>query len=204
MSRKSSTATTTESTENSIQVLNQGTCLTTSGRSSLTYQVGIDESEGIHLKISGNDGGGFWSAEWVSFTDIQAAIKAWPADQGITSMTFRKIFRGKSANTPGFLIAVLCALEIIEPMGDKKRVHQACDPATFLASVQSMRKGTGSTTSKKPAAKAKVPAKEEAASPSKASSQEKTSAEKVKTPSNAGAKTDKTSGKSPATSRKSK
>jgi hypothetical protein len=117
-------------------------------------------------------------------------------------MTFRKIFRGKSANTPGFLIAVLCAEGIIEPMGDKKRVHQACDPATFLASVEALRKDGGksysNTASKKPAAKAtsKVPAKatpKAKAKAAKASPTKEASIEKVKTPANG---TDKTPRKS--------
>jgi hypothetical protein len=95
--------------ENPIQVIKEATCPTSSGKSTLGYQVGIDDSGAIHLKVSSNDGGGFFSNEWVAFTDIQAAVQAWPEDQGITSMALRKIFRGKSANTPGFLIAVLCA-----------------------------------------------------------------------------------------------
>lgn len=196
---KSKATNTDSSNDNPIQVLKQGSCPTTSGKSQLTYEVGIDDSDGIHLKISGNDGGGFWSPEQVAFTDIQAALKAWPEDQGVTSMTFRKIFRGKSANTPGFLIAVLCAEGIIQPMGDKKRVHQACDPQAFLASVQALRKGSGNTTSKKPAAKSKpeataTPKAKESATPkAKASpTAKKASAEKAKTPATGSVKTAKT------------
>lgn len=191
-----SKAANTESTDNPIQVLKQGTCPTSSGKSTLGYEVGIDESDAIHLRVSSNDGGGFFSAEYIAFTDIQAALKAWPEDQGVTSMTFRKIFRGKSANTPGFLIAVLCAEGIIQPMGDKKRVHQACDPAAFLASVEALRKSSGNTASKKPAAKAT--AKEKASSTSKAASTEKSSTqkssspEKAKTPAKGSDKTAKT------------
>jgi hypothetical protein len=150
---------TNDNTENPIQVLKESTCKTSSGKSTLTYQVGVDESNGIQLKVSGNDGGGFWSAEWVSFTDIQAALKEWPEDQGVTSMTFRKVFRGKSANTPGFLIAVLVAEAILEPVPDKKRLHQACDPAAFLASVQGTGKGKATKAKAAPRAKAKTPRK---------------------------------------------
>jgi hypothetical protein len=97
--------------ETPVYILKESTCPTSSGKSTLTYLVGVDQSGAIHLKVSGNDGGGFWSAEWAAFADIQSALQAWPEDQGVTSMTFRKIFRGKSANTPGFLIAVLVAEE---------------------------------------------------------------------------------------------
>jgi hypothetical protein len=158
---KAKTATTNDNTENAIQVVKECTCKTSSGKSTLTYRVGVDESNDIHLEVSGNDGGGFWSAEWVSFQDIQTAISEWPEGQGITSMTFRKVFRGKSANTPGFLVAVLCTEEIIEPMGEKKRVHQACDPAAFLTSVEALQ-GT-------PAKKAKAAPKKKAAPKAKAS-----------------------------------
>ncbi len=129
MARKKSPATkiNPKKPEYPVQVLKEDTCPTSSGKSTLTYQVGVDESGATHLKVSGNDGGGFWSAEWVSFTGIQAALTEWPEDQGITSMTFRKIFRGKSANTPGFLIAVLVAEGLLEPMPGKSRVHQARD-----------------------------------------------------------------------------
>ena len=91
-----------ENPKSPVQVLKEGSCPTSSGKSILGYQVGTDDSGAIYLKVASNDGGGFFSNEWICFTDIQAAIEAWPVDQGITSMTFRKIFRGKSANTPGF------------------------------------------------------------------------------------------------------
>jgi hypothetical protein len=157
-------ATTKDNTESPIQALKEGTCPTSSGKSNLGYQVGADKSGGIHLKVSSNDGGGMFSPEWVSFTNIQAALKEWPEDQGVTSMTFRKIFRGKSANTPGFLVAVLCAEGIIEPMGEKKRVHQSCDPAAFLASVKALIKGA--TPKAKP--KTKAAPKEKPKTPRKA------------------------------------
>jgi hypothetical protein len=160
MATKKSTAAKTNP-ETPVQVLKEGTCPTSSGKSTLGYQVGIDDSGAILLRVSSNDGGGFFSNEWIAFTDIQAALKAWPDDQGITSMTFRKIFRGKSSNTPGFLIAVLVAEGLLEPMPGKSRVHQACDPSAFLESVKALQRGTP-TSGKKPAAKAKAKPKAKA------------------------------------------
>jgi hypothetical protein len=146
-----------------VRILKEATCPTSSGKSTLTYQVGIDDSGAIHLKVASNDGGGFFSNEWIAFTDIQAALESWPDDQGVTSMTFRKIFKGKSANTPGFLIAVLVAEALLEPMPGKSRVHQACDPGTFLASVADLQKEAGNKPGGKPTAKAKPKAKTKAA-----------------------------------------
>jgi hypothetical protein len=95
-------------------------------------------------------------------------------------MTFRKIFRGKSANTPGFLIAVLCAEGLLEPMPDKKRVHQACDPTTFIASVEELKEEAGITSGKKPAAKAMPKVK--TVPKAKAKSPRKATAKTAKTP----------------------
>jgi hypothetical protein len=173
------------------QVLKEAHCPTSSGKSILGYQVGIDDSGAIYLKVASNDGGGFFSTEWIAFTDIQVAIEAWPEENGITSMTFRKIFRGKSANTPGFLIAVLCAEELLEPMPKRQRVHQACDPAPFLASVEELKEEAGITSGKKPAAKATPKVK----TVPKA---------KAKSPSKATAKTAKTPRKTASSSRKGK
>ncbi|MCB1841852.1 MAG: hypothetical protein KDI09_02725, partial [Halioglobus sp.] len=149
-----------------ITAIKEGTCRTSSGKSTLGYQVGVDEAGEIHLRVSSNDGGGFFSNEWISHTAIKTALAEWPADQGVTSMTFRPLFRGKSANTPGFLIAVLCAEGIIEPVGEKKRVHQACDPAAFLASMAAL--GSGAAPGKPSASKAKSPARAKAKAKAKA------------------------------------
>jgi hypothetical protein len=156
-----------ENPESPVQVLKEGTCPTSSGKSTLGYQIGVDDSGVIQLRVSSNDGGGFFSNEWISYHDIQAAINDWPEDQGMTSMTFRKIFRGKSANTPGFLIAILVAENLLEPMADKKRVHQACDPAPFLARVEELRREAVINSGKKPAAKAKAAPKAKAKTPRK-------------------------------------
>jgi hypothetical protein len=197
MATKKSTATkkNPETPENPVQVLKEANCPTSSGKSILGYQVGTDDSGAIYLKIASNDGGGYFSNEWIAFTDIQAAVEAWPEDQGVTSMTYRKIFRGKSANTPGFLIAVLCAEGLLEPMPKKQRVHQVCDPAPFLASVEELRMGAGITSGKKPAAKAKAKAKTKPKAKAKVA---------TKTSTKTTAKTAKTPRKSPAASRKGK
>jgi hypothetical protein len=155
--------------ETPVQVLKEGTCPTSSGKSNLGYQIGVDDSGAIQLRISSNDGGGFFSNEWIAFTDIQVAINDWPEHQGISSTTFRKIFRGKSANTPGFLIAVLVAERLVESMPGKSRVHQACDPSTFPDSVKALQGGATTTGKKRsPRAKAKAAPKAKPKMPAKA------------------------------------
>ena len=166
---------------NPVQVLKEANCPTSSGKSNLGYQVGTDDSGAIYLKVSSNDGGGYFSTEWIAFADIQAAIEAWPKDQGVTSMTFRKIFRGKSSNTPGFLIAVLVAEGLLEPMPGKSRVHQACDPSAFLDSVNALQGGSTPASKKRaPRAKAKTKAKTAPKAKSKTPRKTATKSRKVK------------------------
>ena len=189
--KKTATKKNPKNPETPVQVLREATCKSLEGSATLTYQIGIDDDGTILFKISGNTGGGFWSAEWVSFTDIQAAFEAWGTDTPITSMALRPIFRGKSVNTPSFMLAALSAEGLLEPMPKRKRVHRACDPAVFLATVEELKKGTGIEPGKKAAAIPKAEAKDKPAA-------------KAKTPTQRSAKTAKTPRKSPATSRKGK
>lgn len=157
MVRKSATVTTNDNLENPIQVLKEATCSTANGKSTLGYQVGTDESGDVFLKLTSNSGGGFFSSEWIGYSAIDKALKAWPVDQPITSMALRSLSRGKSANNAGFLCAVLVAEGLLEPVPGKTRVHQLADPSAFLASVSG---GATKKTAAKP--KAKTPASSKA------------------------------------------
>ena len=59
-----------ENPKNPVQVLKEANCPTSSGKSILGYQVGTDGSGAIHLKVSSNDGGGFFSNEWISYLSL--------------------------------------------------------------------------------------------------------------------------------------
>ena len=142
--------------ENPVQVLREAQCKSLEGSATLHYQIGTDESGAIHFKIAGNTGGGFFSNEWVAFDDIQAAFNDWGSDTPITSMALRSLFKGKSVNTPSFMLAVLSAEGLLKPMPKRKRVHRATDPQAFLDSLDTPRQGGRVAKPKKPAAKTKA------------------------------------------------
>lgn len=101
-----------------IQPLRSSSCSTLSHRSNLTYELALDLTHAMHFRIKANDGGGFFSPEWIAWKDIQAAItKVVP----VTSLCLRPLFKGKSVNTSGFLMAVLIAEGILEPLPKKTR-----------------------------------------------------------------------------------
>ena len=175
--------------EPKINIIKDATCQTSSGKSTLGYQVGIDESGATVLSIRYNSGGGFFSnREWIAYDDIRNTIDTADNPESIKSLNFRKLYKGKSANNPGFLVAVLVAEGILERVPEKKRVHQAGDPGPFLASVEALSEGTSS--SPKAKAKRKAPAKAKTKAPAKAKASSRPTA---KTPRKSPARSKKAS-----------
>jgi hypothetical protein len=64
----------------------------------------------------------------VAFQDIQKALADWPMDVPFTSISLQDLFTGRSANSPGFLLATLVKEGILEPVPDRKRHYQLCEP----------------------------------------------------------------------------
>lgn len=102
-----------------IQPLKSSTCPTLSRKSNLSYELGQDAIKALHYRIVSCDGGGFFSPEWIAWTDIQAAIKK--SVGPLTSLCLRPLFKGKSVNTSGYLLAALVAEGLLEPLPKKIR-----------------------------------------------------------------------------------
>ncbi len=64
-----------KSEDTNMKVLKTATCPMLSGKSKLTYQIGINPDSIVHLRISKNDGGGFFSDEWLSIDSIIDTLK---------------------------------------------------------------------------------------------------------------------------------
>ena len=67
--------------ENIVKVIHSATCLSLSGKSNITYQIGTDPESNIYLRIYGNTGGGFYSPEWVPLAEVQKFIAYAPKDK---------------------------------------------------------------------------------------------------------------------------
>ena len=86
-----------------IQVVRSGACPSLSGRSTITYDIGtLGDSQ--QIRISGNSGGGLFCKEWVAVADVQPLLSGNPS---VTSKTLQPLYAGKSANSPGFLLAAI-------------------------------------------------------------------------------------------------
>lgn len=107
-------------------------CPTLSNNSTLTYHIGCDEGDDrsdskdktIHFRIFSNTGGGFFNDEWIALTDIQTAFEVWPVDSPLTSFALNGLFKGRSANSPAFLMAILKSEKLVVTIKGKHRSHE--------------------------------------------------------------------------------
>jgi hypothetical protein len=124
--------------DDTMRVLATGTCDTLSGSSKLTYHIGSTPDGEIYIRVHGNTGGGFFSQEWVALQDIIRALEKRPAGKPITSILLNPLFRGKSVNTPAFLLAVLLHEKLVRSMQGKLRRHELMDPSVFTEKVEKL------------------------------------------------------------------
>ena len=147
-----------------MHILKTATCKSTSGKSTLTYQIGALPDTTVHIRISKNTGAGFFNDEWVAVNDIRKALADGPEGQPLTSFLLEPLLQGRSANTPAFLMAALCQLGCLRVLKGKKRGHELLDSEGFDAKMQRLvtskakPKGAASSTRKKTVAK-KAPSK---------------------------------------------
>ena len=138
MSKKAST---TE--ELAVRVLKSGTCPTLSGKSTLTYRVGVNEAGEIMLQLVGNSNPGYFNNEWVRYSAVQELLAKQDQGKAITSYALTPLFRGKSTNSPSFLFAVLKQEGLVKLSESKKRCYDRCSDAAFLERVQKLIDGKG-------------------------------------------------------------
>jgi hypothetical protein len=130
-----------------VQALRRSSCRTLSGKSTLHYEIGLDAKQTLLIRVTACTGGGFFSKEWVSLSAIRTALQK---SKAVTAILLFPLFKGKSVNTPGYLLAVLRAEKLIQALPGKTRIHELCpDWDERVASLLS-----GDSGKVKPAAKA--------------------------------------------------
>ncbi len=117
-----------------MRVLKIGTCPSLSESSTLTYHVGCDDKSDIYFRVFDNSSSGYFNKEWVSMDSIGKALGG---STNITSFTLHPIYKGKSLNNGGFLLAALKNEQLVlAPENEKVRSYQLGDPGKFLAEVK--------------------------------------------------------------------
>ena len=124
--------------EPEVRVLKSAGCPSLSGKSKLTYEIGLKDDADPVIRIARNSGGGFFSDEWLPLAAIQKVLAGRGAETGLTSNAFRGTYQGKSVNTTGFLVAVLKAEGVIQLREGNARVYEVADWDGFVASIQAL------------------------------------------------------------------
>ncbi|AYQ26908.1 MULTISPECIES: hypothetical protein [unclassified Polaromonas] len=118
-----------------VRILKIGTCRTLTGKSKLTYHVGTLGEADVRFRIYDNDGGGFYGRDWVAATDIQRTLSKLPL---VTSASLFPLFKSKSANSGGFMLAVLKHEGLFQRSTDNPRCYVATESPAFVSEIQKL------------------------------------------------------------------
>lgn len=117
-----------------IRLLKVGSCLSLSGKSTLTYHIGCTPEAEIQFRVYANSGSGFFSKEWISLNVMRQEF----ANKTIfTSYALYPLFRGKSVNTHGFLLVVL-QNEGLVTAKDKGRNYEYTEPTGYMDALKAL------------------------------------------------------------------
>jgi hypothetical protein len=114
-----------------IRILKIRSCSSRTGKSTLTYHIGCNAEGELQFRIFANSGNGFFNDEWVSLNALLSK-----ASEQFTSYALSPLFRGKSTNTPAFLLAALMAEKLVQVSGKNKRCYEKGDSSQFLAEMK--------------------------------------------------------------------
>jgi hypothetical protein len=112
-----------------IQILVRYTASKLSPRSDglIFYAIGCHEASGeLFLKITGNQGGGLHSKEWIELSAVNEILQSLPADKPFKSSVMKKLFKSGSANNAGFLCAILRSegLKLLKKADGNPMLHE--------------------------------------------------------------------------------
>ena len=113
---------------------------TVSGKSDLTYHLGKDEIGNAYIRIWVNSSNGYFSNEWVPLSSIIDLLKK-HSGSSFTSIVFDALFKGKSVNTPGFLVAALLNEGVLALEAGKSRKYVYVSADKLLAKVDKAKPG---------------------------------------------------------------
>jgi hypothetical protein len=120
----------------SMRVIKIATCPTNSSRATLAYQGGCNAEHDIYFRVTANTGGGLFSPEWVSLKSMLAALEV--ARKPLASFPLLALLKGKSINTPAFLMAAMKSEGIVRSLEGKIRGYELVDNELFMSEMKSL------------------------------------------------------------------
>lgn len=123
-----------EASTEELRILKSGSCPSVLGKSTLSYQISCSTDRAIYISIVGNSGGGLFSKKPIALSEIIPLLNS---DQ-ITSGTLNPVFKGTSANTAGFILAVLLSERIVKLISAIPRKYHLDDLTGFNARISAL------------------------------------------------------------------
>ena len=131
--------------EPAVRILKVDGCPSVSGRSVLTYHLGWRQSLDLEGELTGpgelvlrlyrNTAKGMFCKDWLRWCDVDALLDS---GAGITSGLLQRLYEGRSANSGGFLLAVLKHEGLVQSQPESMRTHERLDATVFLRQVQDL------------------------------------------------------------------
>jgi len=122
--------------EEGMRILKEAKCQSLSGRSTLTYKIGCKDDKEVYLCLTGNTGQGVFNKDWISLVQLDSLLAS--EEKPITSGRLHAIFKGKSANSAGFVLAVLLNEKLLKISKSNLRHYERLDPSEFNAAIQAL------------------------------------------------------------------
>ena len=121
-------------------ILKTSFCRALSSKSEIGYELSLDEKKAFYIRLTSNSGGGYFSDESISLAEIERILFSQTDPSRLTSVALQALFKGKSVNTPAFLMAVLRDLGFVKSIGELKRFHQLIDAKSFKVLQKKLQK----------------------------------------------------------------
>ena len=118
-------------TKEAIRIVKTGECLSLSGSCTLNYEIGCKDYKEVFLRLTGYTGSGIFNKVWIPVHSILSI-----AENPFTSGSLRELFKGKSANSGGFILAVLLAEGLLKVSEGNARHYERVDQKEYEKIIQ--------------------------------------------------------------------
>ncbi|MBC5768689.1 hypothetical protein [Ramlibacter albus] len=118
------------------RILKIADCPSLSGRTSITYHVGVRGKDDICFRIWATSGKGVFSREWVCASEIQKVLGQ---NSVLAAPTLLPVFKvGRSVNTAGYLLAVLRNEGLVALTADQPHKYERTQSETFVKELAAL------------------------------------------------------------------
>jgi hypothetical protein len=109
------------SNEQKMRIIKTGECPSLSGKSTLTYQIGLEGDKKVCLSLTGNTGKGIFNKDWFDIEEIYSLLAS--QKKPITSGSLHGLFENRSSNSAGFFVAMLLKLGLLKKSPGNKHYN---------------------------------------------------------------------------------